>query len=328
KRIAGVTFVPAVRYRWQLDDGQSVPYLTGGVGFSSNDVHGTFAPFTTASTTQTTVVGSLSAGFDYFISENVAAGLEFRSLIHPSQDTEATFQDPRTGHITRYEDSTNLTALSLLGHPRGFAGPDGSDRHFFLADHGPYDTDELRGYVSGLFGYDFIWDRNTGGGTRVRDKGGDANLTKGGAVGVNLDRNWGAEVQLLYTMLNLRQTTGPRFAKLDVFEVLPALRYRYPLLGGRLVPFLIGGVGTSFLDTAEHRPTIESRGGKRIVVYPQFDPGGPAIVGLIGAGLEYFLNHHLSVGLIVPLHLYSTVATVFRARGHATRTGTADLTGV
>ena len=332
KRIAVLTFVPAVRYRWLLDDGQLVPYLTGGVGFSSNDVHGNFAPYASASTTQTTVVGSLSAGFDYFLSGNVAAGLELRSLIHPSQDAEATYQNPRTGRITRYDDSTNLTAISLLAHLRVFpgqpAGPDGSDRHFFLADHGPFDTDEVRAYVSGLFGYDFIWDRNAGAGVRLRDAGGDANLTKGGAVGVNIDRNWGAEVQLLYTMLNLRQTTGPRFAKLDVFEVLPAIRYRYPLLGGRLVPFLIGGIGTSFLDTAEHRPTFESRGGKRVVVYPQFDPGGPAIVGLLGAGIEYFLNHHLSVGLIVPLHLYSTVATTFRAEGHKTRTGFADLSGL
>src|SRR5262249_61600574 len=135
-----------------------------------------------------------------------------------------------------------------------------------------------------------------------------------------------AEVQLRSTMLNLRQTTGPRFAKLDVFEVLPALRSRYPFLGGRLVPFLIGGVGTSFLDTAEHRPTIKSRGGKRFAVYPQFDPGGPAIVGLLGAGLDYFLYHHLSVGLIVPLHLYSTVSTVVLVRGHAPRPRFADLT--
>src|SRR5262249_57714121 len=109
KRIAVMTFVPAVRYRWLLDDGQFVPYLTGGVGISSNDVHGNFAPFTTADTTQTTVVGSLSAGFDYFISENVAAGLEFRSLIHPSQDTEATFQNPPTPPITPYPDPTTLT---------------------------------------------------------------------------------------------------------------------------------------------------------------------------------------------------------------------------
>jgi hypothetical protein len=328
-RIAVVTFVPAARYRWHLYDGRLVPYLTGGVGVSSNDVHGNFSPFTSASSTQTTVVGSLSTGFDYFISENVAAGLEFRSLIHPSQDAVATYINPRTGRITNVDDSTNLTALSLLAHIRVFPGQplgDEGGRKFFLASHGPFDTDEMRGYVTGLFGYDWIWDRNAGSGVHLRDRGGDANLTKGGAVGMNFDGNWGAEVQLLYTMVDIRRTTGTRFAKLDLFEVLPVLRYRYPLLAGRLVPFLIGGIGTALLDTNEDRPTFESRNGRQVVVYPHFDPGGPAIVGVLGAGIEYFLNHHLSVGLILPVHIYSTVDTSLRRTGHETQTGTADLT--
>jgi opacity protein-like surface antigen len=331
-RISVITFVPAVRYRWALGDGRLMPYLTGGVGFSSNDVHGFFKPYAQSDTASTTVVGSLSAGLDYFISENVAAGFEFRSLIHPDQDAEVTFQNPHTGHVTRYTDSLNLTSLSLLAHLRFFPGQqasaDGGDRTFFLADHGPYDTDELRGYVAGLFGYDYIFDRNVGGGVHVRDKGGDSNLTKGGAIGLNFDGHWGAEVQLLYTMLNLRENTGPRFAKMNVFEVLPALRYRYPLLDGRLVPFLLGGVGVSYLDTNEQRPLTVTEGGRPVIVFPNFDPGGPAIVGMIGAGIEYFLNHHLSIGLTVPLHLYSNVDTVLRQAGRKTVTGAADLSGV
>lgn len=331
-RLSVITFVPAARYRWALDDGRLMPYLTGGVGISINDDHGFFKPYATTSTSSTTIVGSLSAGLDYFISENVAAGIELRSLIHPDQDAEVTYRNPNTGHITRYEDSLNLTAISLLAHLRFFPGQqassDGSERTFFLADHGPYDTDELRGYVAGLFGWDYIFDKNVGAGVYVRDKGGDANLTKGGAIGLNVDGHWGAEVQLLYTMLNVRMATGTRFAKLDNFEVLPALRYRYPLLGGRLVPFLMGGVGVAFLDTNEQRPQTETRGGRQVVVHPNFEADSPAIVGMIGAGIEYFLNHHVSVGLTVPLHLYSNVDTVLRQAGRPTRTGTGDLSGV
>ncbi len=331
-RISVITFVPAVRYRWAVGDGRLMPYLTGGVGLSSNDVHGFFKPHAQSSTASTTVVGSLSAGLDYFISENVAAGFEFRSLIHPDQDAEVTFQNPHTRQVTRYTDSLNLTSVSLLAHLRFFPGQqasaDGGERTFFLADHGPFDTDELRGYVAGLFGYDYIWDTNVGAGVHVRDEGGDANLTKGGALGLNFDGHWGAEVQLLYTMLNVRMSTGPRFAKMNVFEVLPALRYRYPLLGGRLVPFLMGGVGVSYLDTNEQRPVSVTQGGKPAIVFPNFEPGSPAIVGMIGAGIEYFLNHHLSVGLTVPLHLYSSVDTELRQAGRKTMTGTADLTGV
>jgi len=331
-RISVITFVPAVRYRWALEDGRLMPYLTGGVGFSQNDIHGFFKPYAHTSTASTTVVGSLSAGLDYFISENVAAGVEFRYLIHPDQDAEVTYQNPHTGHITRFSDSLNLTSVSLLGHLRFFPGQqasaDGVERTFFFADHGPFDTDELRGYVAGLFGYEYIFDTNVGVGVHARDKGGDANLTKGGAIGLNFDGHWGAEVQLLSTMLNIRMNTGPRFAKLDVFEVVPAVRYRYPLLGGRLVPFLMGGVGISALDTNEQRPLTETRGGKQVIVFPHFDTDSPAIVGMIGAGIEYFLNHHLSVGLTVPLHLYSRVDSALRQPGQKTLMGIADLSNL
>ena len=36
----------------------------------------------------------------------------------------------------------------------------------------------------------------------------------------------------------------------------------------------------------------------------------------------------MSVGLTVPLHLYSNVDTVLRQAGRPTRTGTGDLSGV
>jgi hypothetical protein len=49
---------------------------------------------------------------------------------------------------------------------------------------------------------------------------------------------------------------------------------------------------------------------------------------MIGAGIEYFLNHHVSVGLTVPLHLYSTVDTELHQAGRKTVTGTADLTSL
>src|SRR5262249_51204141 len=116
-------------------------------------------------------------------------------------------------------------------------------------------------------------------------------------------------------------------ARLDVFEVSPALRYRSPLWQGRLVPFLMGGVGVSNLDTNEQRPTSEFRDGRQVIVVPNFRPDSPAIVGMIGAGVEYFLNHHLSIGLTVPLHIYSSVDTQLVRTGHKTMTGSADPTG-
>ena len=65
-----------------------------------------------------------------------------------------------------------------------------------------------------------------------------------------------------------------------------------------------------------------------MIVFPHFDPGSPAIVGMIGAGVEYFSEPSPEPRLTVPLHLYSSVDTVLRRTGHKTLTGTADLSGL
>jgi opacity protein-like surface antigen len=333
REISVLNVVPAVRYRWPLGDGRWMPYVTGGVGISSVDIHDEERAFDQAKTSSTTVVGSLSAGFDYFLTENIAAGVETRYMIHPNQDATVIYANSHGGGATRYTDRLNLTSVSLLAHLKFFPGQqagDGTDRTFFLADHGPFDTDELRVYGSGLFGYDFLFDRDGGAGVKIRDKGGDFNLTKGGALGVNFDEHWGAEVVLLVTPFNVRLASGgPRFQKLNVFEIVPRLRYRWPFLDGRLVPFVTAGLGASDLEANDQRPQVEFQKGRgQVVVYPRYTVDSPALVGSVSAGVEYFLNHHLSIGVDVPLHFYPAQDSVLRRTGHLTRTGTANFSGV
>jgi opacity protein-like surface antigen len=333
RELSIITVVPAARYRWHLLDDRFVPYLTGGVGASFNDVNEDAKPYVRADTDTSTIVGSLSAGFDYFLSENVAVGFESRYLIHPNQDAEVSFQAGPGGRVTRYTDSLNLTSISLLAHVRMFpgqqAGPDG-DRTLFFADHGPFDTDERRFYIAGFFGYDFLFDKSVGGGVKLRDKGGDFNLSKGGAVGMNLDGHWSVEVQMIETPLNLRTDHISKIAEVDDTAILPTLRYRVPFLGGRLVPFLTAGLGVGYLIVNDPRLVVEvpnGRGGAKQVRSPKWDPESPRIVGSVGAGVEYFLNHHLSVGLYTPFHLYQGTDTTVRYASGKTLTGMGDFSG-
>jgi len=332
RELSVLNIVPAVRYRWPKFDGRWMPYVTGGVGMSSIDVHDEARPFVQAKTDSTTVVGSVSAGFDYFLTQNVAAGLEMRYVIHPGQDATVIYQHVNGGGATRYTDTLNLTSVSLLAHLKFFPGQqaeaDGTERTYFFADHGPFDTDELRTYAVGFFGYDFLFDKDGGAGVKFRDKGGDFDLTKGGGVGVNFDGNWGGEVDLLVTPLNVRRADLPRFEKLNVFEVLPRLRYRWPFLEGRLVPFVTAGLGASFLEGNDQRPQVEIQNGRQVVVYPRYHVDSPAVVGSVGAGVEYFLNRNLSVGLDVPFRFYPSQDSMLTRTGHPTRTGTANLSGV
>jgi opacity protein-like surface antigen len=332
REIAILTVVPAVRYRWHLLEDRLVPYATGGVGMSFTDVNEDAKPFARANADDQTIVGSLSAGFDYFLSPNVAVGLEARYLIHPNQPGTVELQAGPGGPVTHYEDDFNLTAISLLAQIRMFPGQQASadgDRTLFFADHGPFDTAERRFYLAGFFGYDFLFDKNAGGGVKLRDKGGDFNLTKGGALGVNLDGNWGVEVQMLETPLNLRTNELNKIAEVDTTAILPTLRYRMSFFDGRLVPFLTAGLGVSYVIVNDPRVVVEvpSGTGARTVRSPKWDPESPRIVGSLGAGVEYFLNHHLSVGLYMPFHFYQGSDTTVRYPNGKTVAGKADFTG-
>ncbi len=334
REISVITVVPAARYRWHLLDDQLVPYVTGGVGMSISDVNEDARPFTRANTDSSTVVGSLSAGFDWFLSENVAIGLEGRYLIHPNQDAEVAFQAP-SGRVTRFEDDLNLTSISLLAQIRMFPGQQaapGRPRRLFLADDGPFDTDERRLWVAGWFGYDFLFSRNAGGGARLRDEGGDFNLTRGGGVGFNFDRHWGVELQVLATPLNLRVAGLEKIAEVNDTAFLPTLRWRWPWLDGRLVTFLTAGLGVAMLEVNDPRLVLEvpdGRGGATQVQAPKWSPDDrPLMVGAVGAGVEYFLNRHLSVGLYVPVHMYQQADTTVRYADGRVRRGTVDFSGV
>lgn len=333
--LSNITFVPAARFRWPLGDGRWVPYASAGVGVSVNTLNDTAQAYVKTTTDSSTIVGSIATGVDYFLTPNIAAGFELRSLIYPDQDASVRFTAPGT-HYTRFDSTLNLTSITVLAHLRLFpgqaAGPGGRGRRLLLADHGPFDTDERRVYLSGLFGYDFLFDKDAGDGIKLRDKGGDFNLSVGGALGMNFDRHWGAEIQLLVTELNLRKDPFDKFAELSDFAVLPTLRYRWPLCGGRLVPFATAGLGVAFFDVNDRRPVIDVQQGNRFVSEPTPHvgipgPGAVGVVGSIGAGVEYFLNHHLSVGLLFPFHIYPDVETHVREEGHAPADGSVNLSG-
>jgi opacity protein-like surface antigen len=330
--LSNITFVPAARFRWPLGDGRWVPYVSAGVGISASDVNDAVKPYVKATTDSFTVVGSIATGLEYFLTPNVAAGFELRSLIHPDQDASVQFGGPGAPG-TRSGGTLNLTSISALAHLRLFlgqpAGPEGRNRRLFLADHGPFDTDARRIYLSALFGYDFLFDKDVGGGVKLRDEGGDFNLSLGGALGMNFDAHWGAEVQLLVTELNLRKDPFGKFAELSDFAVLPTLRYRWSLCGGRLVPFATAGLGVAFYDVGDRRPVVDVQRGNRFVSEstPHVDVDSPSVVASVGAGIEYFLNRNLSVGMLFPFHIYPDVDTQVRESGSPPADGSVNLSG-
>jgi opacity protein-like surface antigen len=330
KEFSNITITPALRYRHPLGSGRVVLYGTAGLGVSLNDVNDTGDPKVKLTTDEFSLVGSLGAGFEYFATPNVAFGLGVYSLIHGDLDTELQVLagNRRQQPPTSDRSTMNLTSVSVLGHVRIFLGDppdvDEEKRRKFLASEGPFDVDDPRFYFYLLGGSLQVLDGDFGDGVELEAPGG-VNWTLGGAVGMNFTRHWGAEVQLFNFELNLDESGLGKFAELSNFTVMPQVRYRYPFCGGRLVPYAMGGVGVSFNSINDKRGRVDVfEAGSRST--PDLDIDETSVAGVVGVGVEYFVNHHFSLALAVPFYFYPDLDTTI-VRGSSVGRGTVNFTG-
>jgi opacity protein-like surface antigen len=304
KEFSNITVMPAVRFRYPLGDGRLVPYLTGGVGLSLNEVNDTGNPKIKVETERSSIVGAIAAGLEYFVAEDVAVGLEVHSFIYPAIDSSMVVRDQANRIILDDHDQVNLTSVAGLAHLRLFPGQSSAHgkRRLFFADRGPFDTDAVRVYLYGLAGHTQILDGDFGGNIEVVAPG-DFNATLGGGLGVNVSRHWGYEVQLFNSEPNMNLSGVGKFAELSNFTVLPMVRFRWPLRGGRVVPFATAGVGVAFNKINDVRNDVDQFG-VGAVKTPQVSVDETSVAGSVAVGVEYFLNHHVSIGLSVPFYLY------------------------
>jgi opacity protein-like surface antigen len=306
KEFSNITIVGAARFRYPLgEDRRLVPYLTAGVGASLNEVNDSGNPRIKIDAERTTLVGALALGLEYFAADDVAVGISMHTFIYPNASSSMVVRDPRNRIIVDDDSDVNLTAISALAHLRVFPGQSGSsgDRRLLFADHGPFDTDELRGYLYLMGGNTWIFDDKLVDDVSLAAPG-DFNATLGGGLGVNLSKHWGAEIQLLNSEPNVNLSGIGKFAELSNFTVLPMVRFRWPFCGGRLVPFAAAGLGVAFNDVNDARHEIDQFDVNGAVRAPTVDVDGTSIAGSIQFGAEYFLNHHVSFGVTVPVYLY------------------------
>ena len=96
-----------------------------------------------------------------------------------------------------------------------------------------YDTKRFYFYVE--TGHSFILDEHFAGDTHFDTPNG-FNDVLGGGGGYNLTDHWGVEIQGHGTEPDLRSSAYGKEEEFSNITVAAALRYRYPLYGGRLVP--------------------------------------------------------------------------------------------
>lgn len=274
-----LTVIPQVRVRYPLLAGRLTPYGLLGVGWGhvefSDRKPGGFG-VRIRGDNQDTVVGAFGAGIEYFIASNLAVGGELK--YHAWGELSAS-AGPFSG--TFRPDSLLATAsLRVLapetgGADAGTAAPPAAD------------TDALRLYLQFRPAAAVYPDAHVADGIALSHP----ELALGFSVGVNLNRYLGVEIAADGVESTIRFTRGPnkgKFGEYAVVAVMPQLRVRYPLLEGRLVPYVLAGLGVSMAEFNDRTSRVVDR---------QVDNGPTyAPAGAIGVGIEYFVASNIAVG--------------------------------
>ncbi len=103
-------------------------------------------------------------------------------------------------------------------------------------------------------------------------------------LGANFNRYLGAEFAFDYYVKDWGQPEV--VGQASSYHFVPALRLRYPILKDRLVPYLLVGVGPSWIQSKDGNPIL-----------PHSDAQGWTYTASVGGGLEYFIQDNIAFGI-------------------------------
>jgi opacity protein-like surface antigen len=272
------TLMPQARVRFPVLDGRLVPYVVAGLGASLAEFNDRKPPAAGLSIhgNDWGLTAAVGVGAEYFVTSNIAIGAEVRYVHFAGHELEV---GGRTQGLDL--DSVVTTAAARLyfdGPPRpptdggsSLAGP------FYIgARVGGARTLSRRSIrshvdaptsISGAAGFDQLF---------------------GVDVGVDLTPHLGIELSAEGWDPDLSTPGLGRFGEYGIYSILPQLRLRALVLGGRLVPFAVAGVGLGFAESKDGKPPASQ------IMKEARDYAWEAGVG---AGVDYFVARNITVGV-------------------------------
>src|SRR5262249_29090853 len=270
-------FIPQVRLRYPLLGDRLVPYAIGGAGLAVTQANDARAKvFWQGGKTGVHAAGTLGGGIEYYIADNVAIGLEGKYLF--SGDVAYT----TTAHNNDINVSAALLSVGVRVlypelHPEENAAAAREqtarfDLHFltgaallinlepFTGIHATPEQPMLDSNFTPLFGF---------------------------GMGADIGRYFGVELGVANYELKLRADDFGGIGEAAVFPVTVQPRVRYPLLDGRLEPFVAGGIGGEYAEINDRNAE-----GKSIMIKAR----DVTLIGTFGAGIDYFVMSNVSIG--------------------------------
>lgn len=274
--VTGVT--PQLRLRYPLLGDRLTPYLVGGLGVAITQANDQRLPVTWAGGKNgAQIAGTVGGGIEYFVADNIALGWEAKQLVAGDVGYEASGKHGAAGL------TTGLVGLSL--------------RVFYPLLHAGAAAERARAATAR-----FYLDLRTGGALPVdsepfpgirataeqRVLGSNFTYAFGVSLGANFGRYLGVEMSVDNYEMTLAMAGAGNIGEYAVFPVLVQPRVRYPLLDGRLEPYVLLGIGAE-LGQANDLNEV----GKAL----DPDTADVAVIGAFGAGLEYYLIENVVIGL-------------------------------
>lgn len=288
-----LALVPQVRLRYPVWHKRLTPYVIAGVGMMISQPNDGRAPVQwPGGKTQVHPAGSLGGGIEYFLTDNFAFGLEAKYLLGGSVDY-ATQGVPTSIGL----GAPIVTAAIRVFYPELHPEEDG--REAAAAD--------ARIFAALRIGGARVIQGEPFGGIRAGPEqsifGTDFSLLFGASIGATIGR---------YVSVDLTadgyesKLTLPGFGGIGEYAVFPFTvqpRFRYPLLDGRLEPYVLAGIGAEYAEINDIPDNADVLHIKARDI---------ALVGDFGAGIEYFVMSSVSLG-VETKYLIS--------RGHTLRIG-------
>ena len=272
------TVLPQMRLRFPLFHDRLSPYLIGGPGVAFTQFNDRKPPgyHHTIRWDSETFVGTLGAGLDFFITDNVALSVEGRYL----------FAQPQNYRIDGVHYQNDISSvLATLGV-----------RVFFpeLHPHSFVNSTEAapsRFYFGAEYGGAAILNRDVYPGIKLEDctnAKGPFNMLVGVRFGADFSRHLGVELSLegYEGVLDVKGIGA--IGEYAIAPILLQLRGKLPMGDGRFCPYALGGFGVAYTEFNDRKPSGENLA----VESKSFGFAAGA-----GAGVEYFLASNFSVNL-------------------------------
>jgi len=272
-----LALMPQVRLRWPLLERRLVPYVLAGAGMAVTQVNDTSVPVSwQGGNTRVRPAGAVAVGIEYFLTDDIAFGTEGRYFIIGDGEFSAAGEETDTSlNAAMWTFGLRLFYPELHpSPPRTWTSHDAT--RIYLAAR-------VGGALPGASEvFPGTWDD-----PEQPIFGSALSVLFGGAVGVNLGRYAGVELSIENRELTLHTAGVGDLGEYALFPILLQGRLRYPLLDGRLEPYVLGGAG---VELAELNDSSDVPAGLPVSADDQ------TLVGAIGAGFEYFVTQDISIG--------------------------------